>query len=199
MIRCRSCNAEIRPTRFCSLCGENTGLAILRHKWTLQPGGMSIGKLIALIISLALSGIVIAAILVLPSHPDRFRSHALAYIRVLSDQGTSVTGAMINPEASNPTAGIEHIKHALLAAQAVEARGYADYSESRDRDGVPSRARAIASDVDDVHRQFQETMSEFLMYWKDNDAHHLVNGGESLKTCFNLGTVTTREINAELR
>jgi len=99
--------------------------------------------------------------------------------------------------ANVPTSTLEDIRTALLAAKSAENAAYMDYSGIRDREGVPSSIRDIADNTDDAHRQFQETMDQFLMYWADRNTVHLTDGSAALKRCIGQANDTVTRINVQ--
>ena len=48
----------------------------------------------------------------------------------------------------------------------------------------------IAANLDETHRLFQSSMSEFLEYWTDQNTEHISSANDVLKRCVTLMNAT---------
>jgi len=141
-------------------------------------------------VPLSVTAVALFALGCAPSPGGHVRSDTLSYIEAVSEQGMSVARTMAG--ASN----LEDIRGVLLTAKSVEASRYGDYLRAGNGEG-PSNAQDIADDADEVHRLFQQAVSEFLMYWEDRNAAHVTDGSAMLKRCVSQANIIVNRMSAQ--
>ena len=189
MIFCRACRSEVLAIdRFCRSCGEPTGLELEKPK---HPARWFV--VLALVVALLC---VIGNFITDGAHDgERFVKNTMTYFAALEQSGAELSNAMLSGDHA-PAAALEHIRHTVLAEQAVENNAYKRYLAERSRLGIPTGRQDVADDTDYVHRIFQKSMAEFLDFWSDYERSHIVNGSDDFKQSLREAVAVTDRLKA---
>ncbi len=126
-----------------------------------------------------------------------FLGAAGSYLKTANDQGMKVARAMAGVQDGSSTLG--DIRAAISKAQLVENAGYHGDYRSRIKGNVPSSLAHVQKQIEETHRLFQAAMSEYLEYWKDSNAAHLVSGNRTFERCVLVMNVAIEATNSEMK
>jgi hypothetical protein len=121
---------------------------------------------------------------------------AASYLHAAHEQGNKLAHTMAG--ASDGSSTLSDIKDALKKAKFVESMGYTGDYQKRINGNVPPRYQSLADDVDEVHRLFQGSTKEMLLYWEDQNVAHIESGQRSLKRCVLLMNESVNKLRKEM-
>jgi hypothetical protein len=197
---CKRCGAQLSTSRFCSRCG-----------WKTDSGSKFLLIAVLLVTVVAVFSFLFRnergstpTAKVEPDKPTGIASTpegnylgaAASYLRSANEQGNKLALAMAG--ASDGSSTLSDIKDALKKAKFVESMGYTGDYQDRTKGNVPSRYKSLADNVDEVHRLFQASTKEMLLYWEDQNAAHIESGQRTLQRSFLLINESVKQLRKEM-